>query len=100
MTPRARSVTVMGRLIYSAIASLDGYIEDETGDFTWATPDHEVHAFVTTSSGRSGRISGPGPRRRRKARALPRGVRLDLDLLDERRFRGGTVFLRYAVRAS
>jgi dihydrofolate reductase len=36
----------MARLIYSAIASLDGYIEDEDGNFDWAAPDDEVHAFV------------------------------------------------------
>jgi dihydrofolate reductase len=33
-------------LIYSAIASLDGYVEDEDGNFHWAAPDEEVHAFV------------------------------------------------------
>jgi dihydrofolate reductase len=36
----------MARLIYSAIASLDGYVEDEDGKFDWAAPDEEVHAFV------------------------------------------------------
>jgi dihydrofolate reductase len=36
----------VARLIYSAIASLDGYIEDATGQFGWAAPDDEVHAFV------------------------------------------------------
>jgi dihydrofolate reductase len=36
----------MGRLIYSAITSLDGCIADETGSFDWAEPDAEVHAFV------------------------------------------------------
>ena len=36
----------MARLIYTAIASLDGYIEDELGKFGWAEPDAEVHAFV------------------------------------------------------
>lgn len=36
----------MGRLIYSAIASLDGYVADEQGNFDWAAPDEEVHAFV------------------------------------------------------
>jgi dihydrofolate reductase len=36
----------MAKLIYSAIASLDGYVEDEQGKFDWAAPDHEVHAFV------------------------------------------------------
>jgi dihydrofolate reductase len=36
----------VGKLIYSAIASLDGYVEDERGNFAWAAPDAEVHAFV------------------------------------------------------
>src|SRR3954447_10267865 len=36
----------MAKLIYSAIASLDGYVEDEHGKFDWAAPDEEVHAFV------------------------------------------------------
>src|SRR5881628_319973 len=36
----------MAKLIYSAIASLDGYVEDEEGGFAWAQPDEEVHAFV------------------------------------------------------
>jgi dihydrofolate reductase len=36
----------MTSLIYSAIASLDGYIEDEQGRFEWAAPDEEVHSFV------------------------------------------------------
>jgi dihydrofolate reductase len=36
----------MAMLIYSAIASLDGYVADRTGNFDWAAPDEEVHAFV------------------------------------------------------
>jgi dihydrofolate reductase len=36
----------MGKLVYGAIASLDGYIEDASGGFGWAEPDDEVHAFV------------------------------------------------------
>ena len=36
----------MAKLIYSPIASLDGYVEDEQGTFDWAAPDDEVHAFV------------------------------------------------------
>jgi dihydrofolate reductase len=36
----------LAKLIYSAIASLDGYVEDEEGKFGWAAPDDEVHAFV------------------------------------------------------
>jgi dihydrofolate reductase len=36
----------MAKLIYAAIASLDGYVEDKAGRFDWARPDEEVHAFV------------------------------------------------------
>lgn len=36
----------MAKLIYTTIASLDGYIEDESGKFDWGAPDEEVHAFV------------------------------------------------------
>jgi dihydrofolate reductase len=36
----------MAKLIYSAIMSLDGYVEEEDGNFDWAVPDEEVHAFV------------------------------------------------------
>lgn len=35
----------MARLSYTAMASLDGYIEDTTGSFDWAEPDEEVHRF-------------------------------------------------------
>ncbi len=36
----------MAKLIYSAIASLDGYVANEDGNFDWAVPDEEVHAFI------------------------------------------------------
>ena len=36
----------MADLIYTSLASLDGFIEDEGGKFDWAEPDEEVHAFV------------------------------------------------------
>jgi dihydrofolate reductase len=36
----------MAKLIYSAIMSLDGFISDENGNFDWAEPDEQVHAFV------------------------------------------------------
>jgi dihydrofolate reductase len=36
----------MAKLIYSAITSLDGYVADADGNFGWAAPDDEVHAFV------------------------------------------------------
>jgi dihydrofolate reductase len=186
----------VGELIYSVIASLDGYVEDVNGTFGWAAPDEEVHAFVnelerpvgtylygrrmyetmvfwerppdpgeqspavrdyatiwqsaekivysrtleTVSSARTRieRVFDPEAVRQLKATAerdlsvggpelaaraveaglvdeyhllvvpvlvgggkpaLPRsGVRLDLELLDERRFDDGTVYLRYRRR--
>ena len=36
----------MAKLIYLMIASLDGYVADEDGNFDWAFPDEEVHAFI------------------------------------------------------
>ena len=178
--------------IYAAIASIDGYVEDEAGRFDWAAPDEEVHAFVnelerpvgTHLYGRrmyetmavwetiddehpvmrdfaelwraaekvvySRTLESPASARTRierdfdpeavrrlketaqsdisvggaelageaiKAglvdeyhvilvpvlvgggkRAFPDGVRLDLELLDERRFAGGAVYLRYRQR--
>jgi dihydrofolate reductase len=186
----------MAKLIYSAIASLDGYVADADGGFDWAAPDAEVHGFVndlerpvgtylygrrmyetmaywetagagageppvsrdfaelwraadkvvystslgTVSSARTRieRAFDPGAIRELKARAardlsvggpglagqalaaglvdecqlfvtpivvgggthwLPGDVRIELDLLGERRFAGGVVFLRYRTRA-
>jgi dihydrofolate reductase len=36
----------MAKLIYAAITSLDLYVSDRNGNFDWAMPDEEVHAFV------------------------------------------------------
>jgi dihydrofolate reductase len=36
----------MANLNYTAITSLDGYVADADGNFDWAEPDEEVHAFV------------------------------------------------------
>ena len=36
----------MARLVFSAITSLDGYIEDRDGNFGWAEPDEEVFGVV------------------------------------------------------
>ena len=36
----------MAKLVYIAITSLDGYVEDEGGAFDWARPDQDVHGFV------------------------------------------------------
>jgi dihydrofolate reductase len=36
----------MGKLVYSALTSLDGYVADKDGRFDWAEPDEEVHTVV------------------------------------------------------
>jgi dihydrofolate reductase len=38
--------SLVAKLIYSAITSLDGYVADEDGKFDWAEPDEELHTFV------------------------------------------------------
>jgi len=184
----------LARLIYSAIASLDGYTADAAGKFDWAAPDAELHAFVNDlerdvgthlygrrmyetmavwetmdvsaepdvmrdyaeiwreaakvvysrtlaapstprtrierdfdpeavrrmkgTAGRDLSVGGPGLAAHALragivdeiqlflvpvvvgggTRALPDGLRADLDLLDERRFAGGAVYLRYQSR--
>ena len=35
----------MGKLIYAANISLDGFLEDETGSFDWSVPGEDLHAF-------------------------------------------------------
>lgn len=40
----------MPKLIYSFLASLDGYIADEAGGFEWAVPDEEVLDFTNAPS--------------------------------------------------
>jgi dihydrofolate reductase len=186
----------MAKLIYSMLTSLDGYTEDEHGQFGWAAPDEEVHAYVTELASPLGtylygrkmyetmvywetadaipdqppfvldwarqwqaaekivysgtltaprsartqieRAFNPDAVRRLKAgadhdicvagpelaseairaglvdefqmivfpvvvgggkRFFPAGVRLDLELVEEHRFRSGVVFLRYVVRS-
>jgi dihydrofolate reductase len=44
----------MAALIYSAITSVDGYVADQHGNFDWAEPDEEVHAFVNDVERRVG----------------------------------------------
>lgn len=36
----------MGKLIYFITTSLDGFVADKNGNFDWAVPSEEVHAFV------------------------------------------------------
>jgi dihydrofolate reductase len=40
----------MGKLIYTMLTSLDGYVSDPDGNFEWAAPDEEVHAFINQQS--------------------------------------------------
>jgi hypothetical protein len=49
----------MAKLIYAAITSLDGYIEDDDGTFDWPAPDEEVHAFVNDLQRPVGTYSAP-----------------------------------------
>lgn len=36
----------MGKLVYSMIESLDGYVADAAGKFDWARPDEALHTFI------------------------------------------------------
>jgi dihydrofolate reductase len=137
----------LAKLIYSAITSLDGYIEDAEGKFEWAEPDEEVHAFVNDLERPIGtylcgrrmyetmvfwesptELTAQPPFVQDFAeiwqradnvvysrtyqlflvpvgvgggkRSLPgNDVRVNLELLDERRFRNGTVYLHYRTRS-
>jgi dihydrofolate reductase len=44
----------VGKLIYSMIESLDGYVADESGGFGWAEPDEAVHSFINDLERRVG----------------------------------------------
>jgi dihydrofolate reductase len=37
----------MGKLIYTSITSLDGYVEDTDGSFSWSVPDEELLRFIS-----------------------------------------------------
>ncbi len=40
----------MGKLIYSMITSLDGFVSDRDGNFGWGAPEEESHTFVNELS--------------------------------------------------
>jgi dihydrofolate reductase len=44
----------VGRLVYSAICSVDGYTADEAGEFWWAEPDPSVHRAINELEGQVG----------------------------------------------
>lgn len=46
----------MGKLIYIATTSADGYVADERGDFEWTAPDEERHRFVNDLVRRAGAL--------------------------------------------
>jgi dihydrofolate reductase len=33
-------------MVYAVLASLDGYVADESGNFDWAAPGEDVHRFI------------------------------------------------------
>jgi dihydrofolate reductase len=37
----------VGKLIYAANVSLEGFTEDAGGGFTWGVPDDDLFAFIT-----------------------------------------------------
>jgi dihydrofolate reductase len=43
---RGGDLSPVAKLSYSAIASLDGYVEDGRGRIEWSAPDEEVLAFI------------------------------------------------------
>jgi dihydrofolate reductase len=96
----------MAKLIYSAITSLDGFVADADGNFDWAVPDDEVHAFVNDLERPIGTylygrrmydlFITPVMVGRGKP-ALPGDGRLNCELLDERRFGSGVVHLHYRI---
>jgi dihydrofolate reductase len=115
----------MGKLIYSMITSLDGFVSDPAGNFGWGAPEQESHEFINRYSRSIGTysdlaLSVDGPHLAAQAiRAglvdeyqlfvgpaivgggtplFPDDVRVDLELLDERRFGNGVVYLRYGVK--
>ena len=44
----------MAELHYVMLTSLDGYVADKDGNFEWAEPDEEVHAFINDLERTSG----------------------------------------------
>lgn len=46
----------MGRFVYSAMVSLDGFIEDPDGGIGWSEPDEEVHRHANAELERTGLV--------------------------------------------
>jgi dihydrofolate reductase len=111
----------MAKLIYSAITSLDGYIEDADGEREF---DPEAIRQLKAKAGADLSVGGAALAAQAVQaglqaglvdeyqlflvpvvvgggkRSLPgNGDRANLELLDQRRFRNGTVYLRYRSRS-
>ena len=46
----------MGKLIYTALSSLDGYIADSKGNFEWAEPMEDVHLLINEIEAKNGTL--------------------------------------------
>lgn len=44
----------MGKLTYGMMVSLDGYVADPKGDFSWVRIDEEIHTFANNEACKSG----------------------------------------------
>jgi dihydrofolate reductase len=94
---------LMTKLTYTAIASLDGFIEDEHGNFDWAFPGPDVHAFVNQLE----RPVGLYLYGRRMYETMvfwetqggkSAGIHSKLQLNDTRTFTNGFVYLSYRLQ--
>jgi riboflavin biosynthesis pyrimidine reductase len=101
-------MVVTAKLIRSSMTSLDGYIADEHGKSNWLAPDYDLFAFVNELERPSAHAFQAGlvDEVRQLVRPLtlgqgtpllPERPRLNLELLDERRFDNGVVYLKYQV---
>ena len=53
----------MGKLIYSMLMSVAGYMEDEHGRFDFAAPDEEVNPYINQLTSSVGIYLYRGPQR-------------------------------------
>lgn len=54
--PRQYLRHTMGKLIYAALTSLDGFVADAKGGFSWAEPQEDVHSFVNKLEAANGTL--------------------------------------------
>lgn len=44
----------MGEIVYSAMVSIDGYVEDRNGDIGWSNPPEDLHRFANETAKKAG----------------------------------------------